>query len=214
MKLNGRLVLGGLIAFFGLALAGAIALGSMDRAQAREDRTTASGQVKSMAEVRALIAGWPVESRLAAAVLLEKHGVPDSAAPGALIWRDRGNWMRIAAYRFPQWSESGVVEHSVRYEVPVESWELTDKVGLGVSYEPIGQVLSASSGSEASNILALNVAVDVFQGRKSVAEGREFYARIADLASSGKSSPYTAGLKFKPEPLRRVRQPGQLWPMP
>ncbi len=167
------------------------------------------------AAVSALIAEWPAPSRLTAWNLLEKYGPPDSALSQDLIWRRRGDWERVEVHRDenPRW-RAGIVENVVRYEVPVGSWRDLFMLQLGVSYEPIGQMLSAASASEQTNTLALNVAVDVIQRRRDVMGARQFYMKTLDLARSGKSSDYTQGLLFRPQHGIKPVQHGQLWPMP
>ena len=176
---------------------------------------SALDQTRTLAETRDLIASWPARSRLAASAMLEKYGAPDSAMEKELIWRRRGDWELIEVYHDEDPAvRAGILQDVVRYEVPAGSWRDIYMMDLGVSYEPIGKMLSATSGSEKTNTLALNVAFDVIEDRRSFEEARAFYHSTLELARAGKSSAYTARLMFKPTPASRQRQPGQLWPLP
>ena len=44
-----------------------------------------------------IIAGWPAESREAAKLVLDKHGIPEEITEHRLIWHSRGYWKRIVA---------------------------------------------------------------------------------------------------------------------
>jgi hypothetical protein len=176
---------------------------------------SAMDQARTLAQTQALIAGWPARSRHAAGALLEKYGAPDSAMADGLTWRRRGDWERVEVHRdeAPA-TRLGLIENVVRYDAPAGSWRDIYMMDLGVSYEPIGKLLSAASRSEETNTLALNVAFDVISGRRSFEDARVFYKRTTRLALAGKSSTYTRGLLFKPAQAERRRQPGQLWPLP
>jgi hypothetical protein len=176
---------------------------------------SAVDQVRTQAQVQTLIAQWPPASRLAAGTMLEKYGAPDSATSNGLIWRRRGNWTRIEVYRDEHPAKrNGILESVVRCTVPVASWADLNALELGVSYEPIGEMLSSASESEADNILALNVAFDVIKGRRSVPDARKFYLKTTGLAMSGKSSLYMQGLRFEPARGENSVQAGQILPWP
>lgn len=165
--------------------------------------------------LQALTASWPAASLLTANLMIDKYGPPDSATNEALTWRHRGDFERIEVYRDEDpVRRSGILEHVVRYDVPVGSWRDLYMLVLGVNYEPIGQMLSAASASEQANILALNVADDVIKDRRDVWQARAFYLKTMELARAGKSSDYTRGLRFKPMREDKHAQPGQIWPLP
>ena len=167
---------------------------------------------KSAAEVLPL---WPAASRAIAAQLMDKYGAPDAVEEDGMVWRRRGDWLWIAVHRDIDFSKGyGCLQHAVRYETPIGRWRDLDTLAIGVQYEPIGEVLTAASDSEAANILALNLAVDVVEGRLSAGQARALHAKTLDLALSGKSSASMRKLLFKPARRPKPRQPGQLWPMP
>jgi hypothetical protein len=56
--------------------------------------------------------------------------------------------------------------------------------------------MSARCDKEAMNYLALNLAHDIFTGKRNVENAREFYAETAVEFMAGKSSEYTEKLTF------------------
>ena len=56
--------------------------------------------------------------------------------------------------------------------------------------------ISARCDKEEMNLLALNLANDVVNGRKSVDEARQFYADTAVAAMKGEKPTYTTALQF------------------
>jgi hypothetical protein len=158
-----------------------------------------------------VLAGWGDASRRAAQSILEKYGPPDETSESRLVWNNTGAFRRTIVYkeelrrRFPT-PRADVLEQYVDYDVPY------DKLGELARFNPslrpdktAGQ-LSARGPSEADNVIALNLAHELLQGRRTLADARAAYARLAALAESGRSSPYSKGLLFKtrkapPEPL-------------
>lgn len=162
------------------------------------------------------ISKWGELPRGLAAGLLEKYGEPDEMTPGWLTWRRRGIFLWMTVYSgegFPRrW---GLLEQSVAYPLSKPGQADVAALRLGVDYDPSVGTLTVSAESEEAAFLALNVAHDVLQGRRVPAEAREFYRKTMDLSLSGKSSPYTSGLLFKPPRGKTERRPSWLWfPMP
>lgn len=202
MKDTLRWAVGWMLVLFGLSSA-ATASGSMDR--------RASWTIPQVCD---FISGWPEISRLTAVKTMEKYGRPDEIEAGLLMWDGNRPWLRTTVYRDEDFTRrSGVLEQAVAFETPVGRWRDLDSLSIGVAYDPVGETLSASSESEEINTLALNVAVDVIQGRREVSEARKFYLRTLDASLSGKSSSYTRGLRFS-QHRRKIRtRPTWLQPL-
>ncbi len=196
-----------LLVILGLCAAAVPAFGSNDWEKALPPPNDPQAQPWTVHKVEAFINGWPDVPRLAADEMLKRYGVPDEIAGSRLQWDGRGDWLYTTVYRdedLPR--RSGVVEQAVRYRVPVGNWRDLSAMSMGVSYDSVEAALVASSESEETNTLALNVAVDVIKGRRGVDEARRFYRRTLDLSLSGKSSRYTRRLLFKPTPMKKERE--------
>lgn len=158
----------------------------------------AAGAAGTAAEQRAaaerIVAGWPNGSRQAAEGLLAEYGGPDLVDVGRLDWNERGGFKKIIVRAWPG-INPGVVQHTVRYAVPADAGILALKDSVVVPDRTAG-VLSAFSGKEATNILALNTADRVLSGRANVAQARQAYGRSLELRAAGKSSPETQRILF------------------
>jgi len=148
---------------------------------------------------------WPSRSRTAARVTMARYGMPDEVGEDALVWRSNGPWKRTTVHRrawlrYAFGAEPDCVENTVAYEVPARSLEDLARFDGRVSADPARAELSSRAGSESVNYLILNLADEIVNGKRTVAEAKAFRARILRLADSGKASPYLAGLLFETGP--------------
>ena len=150
-----------------------------------------------------LMEGWPEESREAAQLVIDKYGDPDEATSSVLIWMKPGPWKRMVAYRdfdgheFPA-PHNDSVESFLQHEVPPE--RISDIVrfdGSVVVNRTRGE-LSARCHDEEANFLALNCALDIVDGRKTVEQAREYYAHEFLAYRKKEPTPYMKGLRFQP----------------
>ncbi len=151
--------------------------------------------VQKQGEAHQWVANWPDASRRLADLMIERHGPPDRSTFERVIWWGEGNWKRISV------EKSGGTEalvQTVRYVVPREMVGPIGEFGRGVHFDAFSNELIAKGDDEALNILALNIANEIAVGRKTVAEGADFYDKTAALRDAGKSSMYTEGLLFDP----------------
>jgi hypothetical protein len=65
-----------------------------------------------------------------------------------------------------------------------------------VAFDPETGELSAQSESERFNYLALNLADEIVNGKRTADQAKDFYLKTSRLAASGKSSPYMDGFLF------------------
>ncbi|MBI2387317.1 MAG: hypothetical protein HYV14_15090 [Elusimicrobia bacterium] len=146
---------------------------------------------------------WPARSRSAARVTMARYGMPDEVGEDALVWRNNGPWKKTTVHR-RAWlrylfgAEPDCVENAVAYDVPTRSLGDLELFDDRITADPAGAELSSRAESEAGNYLTLNLADEIINGKRTVAEAKVFQARILRLADSGKSSPYLAGLLFAP----------------
>jgi hypothetical protein len=97
-----------------------------------------------------------------------------------LLWHKNGPWKRTIVNKeevdhdFPM-PHKDVMEQFVNYKVPPEKFDELAKYDGSVIVERTKGELSARCDKEEANFLALNLANDIIQGKKSVDEAREFY---------------------------------------
>ncbi|MCM2305342.1 MAG: hypothetical protein NDJ72_11605, partial [Elusimicrobia bacterium] len=104
-------------------------------------------------------------------------------------------WKRIAVRRD---EPDAYLEQTVSYRAPRAAAAALRGFGLGVRADLAGDELTAASRDESLNRLALNLAVEVADGRRGIGEAREFYAETVRFGASGRASPYLEGLLFRP----------------
>lgn len=159
---------------------------------------------------RDAVAAWPQRARLLTAAIVREYGAPDEILPAQLIWRRRHPWTMIAVFRDAQSPERpNNLLQTLAYEVPLQRWRALSAFERGAAYDPVRRELAARTDSEETNLLALNLADEVIQGRRTAAEANDFYDRTLKLSYAGKSSSYMVRLMFSPA-LRQFtrRQPG------
>lgn len=151
----------------------------------------------ALREIEAAIASWPQQSQTAAHRLIEKYGVPDEVGRKRLVWNDNGPWKRTVVHR-----EAGrdVIEQVASYHINNDRYELVGKLPGQVSAERGREEIASRANSEALNFLALNLADEVLSGKRQLDDAANAYARTAELAAAGKSSPYTQSLLFAEPP--------------
>jgi hypothetical protein len=145
-----------------------------------------------------LTSGWPDDAREAAQLVIDKYGRPDEADGSALTWEKRGPWKRIVAYRdidaheFPA-PHNDSVESFLQHAVPPEmAGKLAAFDGSVVINRTRGE-LSARCHDEEANNLALNLANDIVEGRKTVEEARRYYAHEFLAYRCKEPTPYGVG---------------------
>jgi hypothetical protein len=87
----------------------------------------------------------------------------------------------------------------VRYDVPVEKYSDIARYDGSIILDRTKGTMSARCDNEAMNFLALNLAYEIAQGRRTVDEARNFYAQTAVATLRGQASEYTQGLIFMPK---------------
>ncbi|MBW3563810.1 MAG: hypothetical protein KY459_03705 [Acidobacteria bacterium] len=153
--------------------------------------------------VRAMVNTWPETARKAAWEAMGKYGSPDGVTDTMLIWHDNGPWKRTIVYReevdhrFPM-PHKDVWEQFVNYDVPPEKFDEIAAYDGSVMIERTKGEISARCDKEAANFLALNLADDIINNRRTVDDARNFYAQTIKTMKEGGSSPYLEGLRFTP----------------
>lgn len=146
--------------------------------------------------------GWPASSIKAAKELIQKYGRPSESTPSFLVWENLTPFKRIVVYReevvhkFPLLHQD-VMEHIVSYKAPAEKMDDLFKFNGSVNFNRTTGELSARCGSEAMNVLSLNLAHDIFSGRRSVSSARTELSRQAMDHMNGNKGTHTEFLLFE-----------------
>lgn len=159
-------------------------------------RPAASALLAREAEARRVLSDWPVISQTTAEAIIEKYGPPDLAIPDRLSWYDNSPWKITTVYRNP-FEHIDVLEQTIGYTVPQDKAPALAKLDVALRLSRDRRELSATSESEETNFLALNLADEVVRERKSPEEARAFYLKTVLQWNAGKSSPYLKELRFR-----------------
>ncbi len=198
------------VACGGLAI-GAVALADanpaasvdVDQAKMKEMKMKTQGAMQEhKAWIDKNMQGWPEKTKEVAAVTIASYGPPQSVGPELLAWGKSGPWKRILLHReevqhkFPM-PHKDVLQQFVNFEVPSDKFdELAKYDGSVVAERTVGE-LSARCDKEEANFLAINLAADVAEGRKSVDQARDYYANAIKGMLAGKMDPYLKGLRIQ-----------------
>ncbi len=172
----------------------------------RKNETTFEAQGEARAEsssrtgvdpARSAIAGWPEGSRMVAEAMIEKYGAPDSVDDAKLTWNGNGGWKRTTVHRLPD-EGSDVLEQAIGYVVPPGRRAALTRLDLELKVDEVSGELTATSESEETNFLALNLADEVVKETRTPEGARAYYVQTLRLAGAGKSSPYMRELLFRP----------------
>jgi hypothetical protein len=151
--------------------------------------------------------GSVVENRL-----IDQYGQPDRVETGRLIWHEKGRWKRITLWNTPSRTNSQGgpedIEETIACPIPEDKRGLLAQFSATLRVSEFGTELSARSRSEDLNILALNLASMILDGKIKPAEARDTYDRTISLMAGGKSSNLTKGLIFPAAP-----SPQSSWPI-
>ncbi len=146
-----------------------------------------------------VIAHWEDDPARLARQMMKRYGPPDAVTPRALYWHHRSPWARVvvrqdaAVHRFPA-PHNDWLEETVSYAVPVAKFGDLAAFDGSLLADRTRRELTARGDSEASNILALNLAAEIATGRASAAQARQTFARLCAKGLS--SSPLARALRL------------------
>ncbi len=165
---------------------------------------TAQQNMKRMnkSEIKSMIGNWPEASQLAAFEMMDKYGEPNETTASMLIWYNNGPWKRTVIYNvetkhiFPV-DHVDVMEQFIDYKVPADKFDELAMYDGSVTVKRTDGEMSAKCDKEGANFLAINLAVDVINNKKTVEEARNFYAKtIKEFALENKMSDYMKSFQF------------------
>jgi hypothetical protein len=154
-------------------------------------------------QARAAIASWPPAPKNVAEKLLEHYGPPHEMTPTKFFWYSIGPWSRMEltadeiVHNFPT-PHTDFLSQFVAY--PVDGQRVSELVRFdgSVLVDRTAGEVGARCDHEAFNILTLNLAVEILEGRRTVEEARELYAETASAYMMGRDAPYAERLRFAP----------------
>jgi hypothetical protein len=163
------------------------------------------GTVSAQPKVNPNVSGWPKASQDATKEAVSKYGNPNEATATMLVWYNNGPWARTVIYKeeishdFPM-PHTDVMQQWVSLKVPEGKVDNLFEYDGSVVVERTTGLVSARCDKEGANFLALNLAYDIINGRRSVKEARDYYTRSIKEMKMGKMDPYMTKLNFSGMP--------------
>jgi hypothetical protein len=163
--------------------------------------STSTITTNDAAKAETVIANWPQTPLKVAMLMIDKYGQPDESTPSMLIWRNNGPWKKTVVHRdeikhgFPA-PHSDVLEQVISYKVPLDKFNDLARFDGSVTAKRTKGELSSSSDREEMNFLALNLARDVAEGKRSVEDARKYAAQTVRTSMAGKEAAYMKSLTF------------------
>lgn len=150
------------------------------------------------------IKDWPTNTQKAVESTVKLYGEPSSSSANEIVWRHVGTWeiIRISKnetpHNFPI-AHTDYMQQTIYHDVPEDKMDELGAFDGSVTFDRTQGFLSARCDLEANNILALNLAHDIMNGKKTVEEARTAYADIIKEKMSGKNPDYMKKLQFEVE---------------
>ena len=151
--------------------------------------------------VRDILEQWPEQSQKSAKAMLKKYGKPAAISKEMLVWTNTGPFVRTEVYghevqhNFPM-PHQDVLQQYVNFRVPPDKMDDIAKFDGSVVVYLTDGLMASRCHKEAMNVLTLNIAADIAQGRKTVKEAREAFARHAEAYMNGERPQITQELTF------------------
>lgn len=144
---------------------------------------------------------WSEHSRRTREALRARYGPPHETAASLVIWHNNGPWKQTILHRsgelhnFPK-RHRDTLQQTVDFLLPLQRLPELLAFNGSLRYDRTRGELSAFCDSEAANLLVLNFASDVVQGRLTVADARKHYAAAWRRMRLGWPQPAAQGLLF------------------
>lgn len=144
---------------------------------------------------------WPETAKMAAQAMMEKYGEPHEHTQSMLIWNNTGPFIKTIVYKeeiqhdFPM-PHKDVLEQVINHDAPVDKYSDLARYDGSVIVERTKGTIAARCDKEAANYLALNLAHDIIEDKKTVEEARQYYADAMMRMMQGDEDEYLKGLTF------------------
>jgi hypothetical protein len=153
-------------------------------------------------QIEGILGKWDKKPVEVARAIIAKYGLPDEATPSMLVWHNNGPWKRTIVYReevphsFPK-PHTDIVEQFIDLRVPADKFDDLAAYDGSVIVERTKGEISARCDKEEMNFLALNLAKDIVDGKRSVKEARAFYGKTVMAVMKGEKAAYAQGFQFQ-----------------
>lgn len=157
----------------------------------------------SIKNVTTITKDWPARPRLAIQEMLEKYGEPVEVSSQSVVWHDEGPFKRIMVtqdetpHDFPK-PHLDFIEHTINFNVPLK--KIDDLIAFDSSItinKTVGE-MSARCDHEGHNVLSLNIAKEIINGRYTVDQARKVFGDNVVNDVLGKNPAYLQKLTFVP----------------
>lgn len=151
-----------------------------------------------------VIGSWKAIPQDVAKKMIAKYGQPQEITANRLIWHNNGPWKyselvnEEIAHDFPMPHKDALYQ-AINYKVaPDKADELLAYDGSLILERTKGEI-GARCDKEEANFLAINLADDIANGRRSVEDARKFYAdSMMAMMKENKKNEYLQGFRFRP----------------
>lgn len=150
------------------------------------------------------LGAWPAGPRLAGIETIAKYGAPNEITDERMIWHNVDPFKRILLTRemlphhFPI-VHMDYLEHTVSYHVPADKADELLVFDGALSIHRVAGELSVRSDLESNNILALNLAHDIVESRKSAEQARQAFGEAMIARINAQHPGITTELQFRPQ---------------
>ncbi len=174
---------------------------SAERFKGRGVAASELGQQQSvpLSEAERIIEDWPAAPKTVGEELLDHYGAPNEATPTKLFWYRNGPWARTElsadeiVHDFPT-PHTDFLTQFIDYPIdPDRVSEVVAFDGSVIVDRTAGQIGSRCD-HEPFNMLTVNLAVEIMEGRRTVQEARELYGETAAAFVLGRDAPYAERL--------------------
>lgn len=154
-----------------------------------------------MKNAKEIIKDWGNDERETAQAIIDQYGEPDEATSKQLIWRDKGRWVEIIAYKdgtqhdFP-FPHLDSVECVTAYRVPTGKLSEIDAFDGSVTVRRTQGLISARCQDEQANLLAINLSDDIIHSKKTSEQAKKAYVDIMIDYRAKRPTPYMDALQF------------------
>lgn len=150
-----------------------------------------------------VIGSWKPTPQDVAKKMIAKYGQPQEVTANRLIWHNNGPWKysqlvnEEIAHEFPMPHKDALYQ-AINYKVaPDKADELLAYDGSIILERTKGEI-AARCDKEDANFLAINLADDIANGRRSVEDARKFYAEsMMAMMKQNKKNEYLQGFRFR-----------------
>jgi predicted outer membrane protein len=149
------------------------------------------------------VSAWPERPRLAVKEMSAKYGAPVEVSSEAIIWHNAGPYKRIMVTKkeiphdFPA-PHMDFLEHTISYNVPIDKIDDLVAYDASMTINKTQGEMSARCDLEGHNILTLNLARDIIDGKINVEQARKSFGENVVADFGGKHPAYVEQLQFTP----------------